>query len=756
MTDRGQIEGRRQPGAECGCAGCVRRHNAAARYPQEMSPDSAIPPVARREPKPTTIHGHTLEDDYAWLRQKGAPEVTAYLEAENAFTEAWMAPTQDLQEQLYSEMLSHIKETDESLPYREGRYFYYSRTVEGSQYSIFCRKAAGPPPLPESSREASPLEVPPEDAPEEIILDVNELARGEQFMSVGALSVSEDGNLLAYSVDNTGFRQYTLHIKDLRTGEVLPDTAERVGSVTWANDNRRLFYSVEDEATKRHNQLFRHTLGEPRDRDVLVFEEPDERFNLGAGKTRDKKYLMLGISSHTASEEHFLSAEDPEGAWRLIDPRRDNIEYYADHRDGLFYIRANDAGRNFRLVTAPVDRPGREHWREVLPHRAEAMLEDIDLFQTFAAITTRENGLPRIRIARFAGDGALVPGREIEFPEPVYSAHPGTNREFDTKRYRYGYQSLVTPSSVYELDIETHTSTLRKQLEVPGGFDRSLYASERLFATASDGSRIPVSVVYRRDRKLKGKNPLHVYAYGSYGYSLPVGFNSNRLSPLDRGFVLAFAHIRGGGDMGKPWHDAGRLMEKRTTFTDFISAVEYLLAEGYGDPKRVAIEGGSAGGLLMGAVTNLRPDLFTAVVSHVPFVDVMNTMLDPTLPLTIPEYEEWGNPNEAEAFHYMLGYSPYDNLKRGSYPAMLVKTSLNDSQVMYWEPAKYVARLRTLKQDTTPLLLHTNMAAGHGGASGRYDYLREIAFDYAFLLRVLGVEQDVSEEQSSELKLSAR
>ncbi len=668
------------------------------------------------------LHGHTLVDDYGWLRDKSSPEVTAYLQAENAYADEWMAPTETLQEQLYQEMVSHIKETDVSLPYRDGEYFYYARTEQGLQYPIYCRK--------HGSLEAE----------EEVYLDMNELARGEPFMALGALAVSDDGNLLAYSVDNTGYRQYTLHIKDLRTGELLPDTAERVGSVTWANDNRTLFYSEEDEATKRHYRLYRHMLGAPRGDDILVYEEPDERFNLGAGKTRDKRYLVLGISSHTTSEEHFLPADAPASEWQLIEPRRDDIEYYADHRDGLFYIRTNDAGRNFRLVIAPVATPGREHWREVLPHRPEAMLEDIDLFQSFCAVGTREHGLPKIRIAAWQPDGALGEPRAIEFPEPVYSAHGSVNREWNTRSYRYNYQSLVTPNSIYEYELDTGHSALRKQQEVPGDFDRTLYASERLFATAADGARVPVSIVYRKDKKSAGQNPLYVYAYGSYGYSLPVGFNSNRLSLLDRGVVLAYAHIRGGGDMGKPWHDAGRLMQKMNTFTDFVTVVEHLTANGYGDPRRVAIEGGSAGGLLMGAVTNLRPDLFRAVISHVPFVDVMNTMLDASLPLTVPEYEEWGNPNEPEAFAYMLAYSPYDNLRPGRYPAMLVKTSLNDSQVMYWEPAKYVAKLRTLKEDDMPLLLYTNMAAGHGGASGRYDYLREIAFDYAFLLRALGVE----------------
>jgi oligopeptidase B len=683
----------------------------------------ASPPTARREPTANTLHGHTLADDYAWLRNKESQEVLAYLEAENAYAEAWMAPTRPLQEQLYREMLSHIKETDESYPYYYAGYYYYSRTEEGAQYTIHCRRKGTM------------------DAPEEIILDGNQLAVGHPFMSLGTFVISEDQNLAAYTVDHTGFRQYTLHVKDLRTGELLPDTAERVGSVVWANDNRTLFYSVEDEVTKRQHQLYRHQLGEPQSADALVFEEPDERFNLGAGKTRDNAYILLQIGSHTTSEEHSLRASEPTAAFQLIEPRRDNIEYTADHRDGLFYIRVNDVGRNFRLVTVSVDQPASQHWREIIPHREHVMLEDVDLFQNFAAVSTRSDGLPHIAIADFASDGALLLPREIALPEPVYSAHGGANPDFQATTYRYGYQSLVTPSSVYELDIRTHQSVLRKQQEVPGGFDRTLYASERVFATAEDGTRIPVSLVYRRDRKTD-RNPLHVYAYGSYGYSLPVGFNASRLSLLDRGLVMAYAHIRGGGDMGKPWHDAGRLMQKRNTFTDFIAAVEHLTAHGYGDPARVSIEGGSAGGLLMGAVTNLRPDLFRAVISHVPFVDVMNTMLDASLPLTVPEYEEWGNPNEPEAFAYMLSYSPYDNLRPGHYPAILVKTSLNDSQVMYWEPAKYVARLRTLKQDDTPLVLYTNMAAGHGGASGRYDYLREIAFDYAFLLRTLGVEED--------------
>jgi oligopeptidase B len=682
---------------------------------------SALPPAARRQQTVNTFHGHRLTDDYAWLREKTSPEVIAFLEQENAYTRAIMKPTEDLQAKLYDEMLSHIKETDISVPFRDKDYFYYSRTEQGAQYPIYCRKHGSL------------------DAEEEVILDMNQLASGESFMALGALTVSDDGHLLAYSTDTTGFRQYTLHIKDLRTGEVLPDQAQRVGSVVWAADNRTLFYTVEDEETKRQFQLYRHVVSEPQDKDALVYEEADERFNVGAGRTRDGKYLVLESASHTASEEQFLPAADPQGRWTLIEPRRENIEYYSDHREGLWYIRVNDTSRTFRLVTTPVATPGRVHWRELIGHREDVMLEELELFQSFAVMVERSNGLPHLQIKFFDNQGTFTgPSPEIAFPEPTYSAHPHVNREFVTDTFRYGYQSLVSPTSVYEYNVTTGQSTLLKELEVPGGFDRSLYRSERLFATAPDGARIPVSIVYRTDKKGNGANPLYIYGYGSYGYALPVGFNSNRLSLLDRGFILAYAHIRGGGDMGKPWHDAGRLMNKMNTFTDFIAVTEYLIAQGYGDPGRVAMEGGSAGGLLMGAVANLRPDLYRAVLSHVPFVDVMNTMLDPTLPLTIGEYEEWGDPNQPDAFAYMLQYSPYDNLDRKAYPAMLVKTSLHDSQVMYWEPAKYVAKLRTLKTDDNLLLLETNMSAGHGGASGRYDYLKEIALDYAFLLQELG------------------
>jgi oligopeptidase B len=702
-------------------------------------------PIARVEHKETALHGAVLIDDYAWLRDKENPEVTAYLEAENAYAEAVMAPLDGLREELYREMLSHVKQTDVSVPYRDGAWWYLTRTEEGKQYAIHSRRAAtdnenvGAPGLDSETGDSSQPHSPGSEN-EKVILDGNLLAEGHAFFSIGATDISPDGRWLAYSTDLTGFRQYTLHIKDLESGDTLAEEIERVGSVVWAADSRTLFYTVEDEEQKRQFQLFRHTRGGQTTDDVLVYQEDDERFNVGAGRTRDGKYIVMETASHITTESWVLPADQPEGAFTLICQRQDQHEYSIDHRNGLWFIRTNDHGRNFRLVTAPVTTPGREHWTERIPHRDGVMIEEIDLFADFFVACEREDGLPQLRVWRFSDDGPEATlTSEIRFPEPAYDAQPHINRVFETPVFRYSYQSLVTPASVYENDVAAGVSTLLKQLEVPGGFDRTLYASERVHATAPDGVLVPVSLVYRKDKREAGRNPLYVYGYGSYGYALPLGFSSNRLSLLDRGVVMAYAHIRGGGDLGEPWHDAGKMLLKRNTFTDFIASVEHLTAAGYGDAARVAIEGGSAGGLLMGAVVNLRPDLFRAVLSHVPFVDVMNTMLDATLPLTVPEYEEWGNPNEAEYFTYMLSYSPYDNLKAASYPAMLVKTSLHDSQVMYWEPAKYVAKLRTLKTDENALLLVTNMQAGHGGASGRYDYLKEIALDYAFLLRELGM-----------------
>jgi oligopeptidase B len=691
----------------------------AAEETQPNPSGTVTPPVAKKIHTENHILGGTLVDDYRWLREKSNPKVAQYLEAENAYAAEVMKPTETLQKKLYGEMVSHIKETDVNVPYKQGDYFYHSRWEAGKQYPILGRK-----------RESL-------DAAEQITIDVNELAKGEKFMALGAYDVSDDGNLLAYSTDNTGFRQYRLHVRDLRTGKDLPDTAEKTGSLVWANDNRTIFYTVEDRA-KRQYRLYRHTLGTDGKRDELVYEEKDERFNIHAEKSRSHRYIFLTSGSHTTSEVRYLDAASPTGEWKLIAPREQSVEYYADHLGDQFYIRTNDKGRNFRLVSAPISDPGKTNWQEIVPVHDHVMLFGFEPFQDFYVLVEREKGLPLFTVV----DVASGAKQRIAFPEPVYTASPQTNREYKTKFFRFAYQSLITPPSVFDYEVPMGTSTLLKQNEVPGGYNPAKYKSERVWATARDGTQVPISIIYRLDLKQEdGSNPLYVYGYGSYGFPLSVTFNSSRLSLLDRGVVMAYVHIRGGGELGKAWHDAGRMMNKMNSFTDFIDCTEYLVANHYGARDRIAIEGGSAGGLLMGAVTNLRPDLFKVVVAHVPFVDVMNTMLDASLPLTVPEYEEWGDPHQKPAYDYMLKYSPYDNLQKGTYPAMLVKTSFNDSQVMYWEPAKYVAKLRTLKTDQNVLLLKTNMAAGHGGSSGRYDYLKDVAFDYAFMLTQLGVEK---------------
>ena len=675
------------------------------------------PPVAKKIPKTTEINGVTLVDNYFWMREKSNPEVKAYLEAENAYTDAVMKPTEPLQKKLYTEMLSRIKETDVDVPYRKGAYFYYSRTEAGKQYSIHCRKKGSM------------------DAPEEVILDVNELAKGQKFMSLGQSEVSEDGNLLAYITDNTGFRQYTLAVKDLRTGKVLVDHAERVDSMAWANDNKTLFYSIEDEVSKRSYRVYRHNVGTAGP-DTLLYEEPDERFDVGVGKTRSKAYLLMISSSHTTSEARYLSADNPMGEWKIMEPRKQGVEYYPDHNGSFFYLRVNDTGRNFRLVKTPVADPGSANWKEVLPQRKDLMLDDIDFFKNYYVLSERENGLPQISVT----DLDTGNSRQIAFPEPAYTAFVNANPEYDTTKLRYGYQSFITPSSVFDYDTAAGTSVLLKQREVPGGYDRSKYQVEQIYATATDGVKVPISIVHLRGLKLDGKGPLFLTAYGSYGVSNDVYFNSDLFSLVDRQVVVAVAHIRGGGELGKAWHDDGRMMHKRNTFTDFIASAEYLVAQGYGSKDRLVIQGASAGGLLMGAVLNMRPDLFHAALVQVPFVDVMNTMLDETLPLTVGEFEEWGNPKEKAAFDYMLTYSPYDNVVTKDYPNMLVRTSFNDSQVMYWEPAKYVAKMRALRTDHNILIFKTNLdPAGHGGASGRYDRLKDTAFNYAYFLTQMGI-----------------
>jgi oligopeptidase B len=674
------------------------------------------PPVAKKVPKTTEVNGRTLVDNYFWLRDKKNPEVRAYLEAENAYTDAVMKPTEAFQKRLYDEMLSRIKETDVDVPYKKGDYFYYSRTEAGKQYQIRCRKKGSL------------------DAPEEVVLDVNELAKRQSFMALGVFAVSSDDNLLAYSTDSTGFRQYVLGVKDLRTGKVLPDHAEKVGSVVWANDNKTLFYTVED-AAKRQYRLYRHVVGTTGP-DDLVYEEKDERFDIEARKSLSKAYIFLISGSHTTTEVRYISADQPMADWKVMERRKQDVEYYPDHNGEFFYIRANDTGRNFRLVKAPVSDPRSQNWREVVGQRPSVMLEDITFFKNYYVRYERENGLPQISVI----DLNSGQSKRIEFPEPAYDVSEYINREYDTAKFRFIYQSAITPESIFEYDVGNAKSVLLKQKEVPGGYDRTRYQVEQIYATAADGVRIPISVVHLKGTTLDGKGPLYLYGYGSYGDSIDLDFDSDLFSMVDRGVVAAVAHIRGGGEMGKAWHDDGRMMHKKNTFTDFIACAEYLVAQGYGSKDRLVIEGESAGGLLMGAVLNLRPDLFKAALVGVPFVDVMNTMLDESLPLTVTEFEEWGNPKEKPAFDYMITYSPYDNIEAKAYPNMLVKTSFNDSQVMYWEPAKYVAKMRALRTDHNVLVLKANLSpAGHGGASGRYDRLKESAFDYAFLLTQMGI-----------------
>jgi oligopeptidase B len=673
--------------------------------------------MTEKKPKTTNIHGVTLVDNYFWLREKTNPAVMAHLQVENDYADAMMKHTVGLQEKLYNEMLSHIKQTDDSVPYKWGDYYYYTRTVTGLQYPIFCRKRGST------------------SAPEEVVLDQNELAKGQKFMSVGAFFPSDDGNLLAYTTDNTGYRQYTLQIKDLRTGQLFSERIERVDYVAWASDNKTLFYVTEDAVTKRSDKFFKHVLGS--DKSDLIYEEKDELFDMGNWRTRDGAVIFLEITSKTSTEVRYVPADKPEAEFKVVVAREKEHEYDVDHRGDLFYIRTNKGAKNFRVVTAPADDPSEKNWKEFVAHRPAVKVENISLFADQAVLSEWENGLQQIEII----DLKTNKHSRVQFPEPVYSAGLSANRVFNTSVLRYSYNSLVTPNSVFDYDMNTGKSTMLKQTEVPGGFDRANYKSERVFATASDGTRIPMSMVYRKGVKLDGSAPMLLYAYGSYGISIPPTFSSSRLSLLDRGVIYVIAHIRGGGELGEEWRQAGRMMNKMNTFTDFIACADHLVKAKYTSKDRLVIQGGSAGGLLMGAVSNLRPDLFKAVISQVPFVDVLNTMLDASLPLTTSEYIEWGNPNEKAAFDYMKTYSPYDNVAKKDYPAMLVKVSVNDSQVPYWEGAKLVAKLRAMKTDQNPLLLKVNFGAGHGGSSGRYDALKETAYDYAFALWQMGVSE---------------
>jgi oligopeptidase B len=678
------------------------------------------PPVAQKIPTRLEKHGQTRIDEYYWLKERDNPEVTNYLKAENEYTERIMAPTKGLQETLFQEFKARIKQTDISVPYKRDDYFYYTRHEEGKEYPIYCRKKGA---LKNK---------------EEILLNVNELAEGHEFISVRRGVVSYNQDLLAYAVDTTGRRIYNIRFKNLVTGDLLEDEIPQVtGKVAWANDNRTVFYTKQDPVTLRSYRVYRHMLGTDPADDKLVFEEADDTFYCGVYKTKSKRYVMI-VSTHTLSTEYrYVEADNPTGEFKVFLPRKRKHEYSLYHYKDHFYVVTNDQAKNFRLMTTPVNQTSQEHWKELIPHRKDVLLTGIEIFKDYLVVMERQNGLLQLRIKPWNERDEHY----LDFEESAYLAYAIDNFDSDTSILRYTYSSLTTPRSVYDYDMSTQQKTLLKQEEVLGGFDSDNYRSERLYAQARDGAEIPISVVYREELKKDGTNPLLLYGYGSYGYSMDASFNPYIISLLDRGFVYAIAHIRGGDEMGRYWYEDGKLLKKKNTFTDFIACSEHLTSEEYTDKDRLFISGGSAGGLLIGAVVNMRPDLFKGAVAAVPFVDVVTTMLDESIPLTTNEYDEWGNPNTKEYYDYMLSYSPYDNVDTKDYPNILVLTSLHDSQVQYWEPAKWVAKLRSMKTDKNRLLLRTKMEAGHGGVSGRHKQYRERSFMFAFLLDLAGIRQ---------------
>ncbi len=676
------------------------------------------PPLARKDHHERVLFGKMLQDDYGWLRNKGTPEVEAYLNAENDYADAMTAGAASLQKALYDEMLARVKEDDATPPVKDGAWLYYRRYEQGKQYAVHCRKRAS-----EASARAR----------EEIVLDVNVLGANEKFVDVEEMQVSDDGNLLAYAIDTAGFRQFVLKTRDLRTGKDGVEAIPRVDFLAWSKDAKTLLYVTEDAQTKRPNKLFLHTLGGDAAKDVLVYEEKDERFDLELERTRSRAFFVLTSQSRTTTEVRVIDTAKPAGAPRVVAPREQGHEYYVDHRGDSFYVRTNSGNRNFRVVSAPVASPGRAHWKEVIAAREDVLLDDVLAFQDHLAIFEQQDALPQLTLFDFKTGKAT----RVDQPEPIYDVAHDQNPELATSKIRVRYSSLKTPPSFVELDARTKARVVLKQLDVPT-YDPSAYDTKRLQTTARDGTKVPVSLVFKKGTTPDGTHPLFLEGYGSYGYSLPLSFAQERVSLLDRGFVFALAHIRGGTDLGKKWHDQGRMAAKMNTFTDFIDVAESLKKDGWAKKDALVVEGRSAGGLLMGAVTNLRPELFRMVLAYVPFVDVMNTMLDETLPLTVSELEEWGDPKKKDDFETMLAYSPYDNVAAKAYPTMLVRTSYNDSQVMYWEPAKWVARLRAAKTNDAPLLFKTDMQpAGHGGHSGRYDRLKDAAFDYAFVLSQL-------------------
>ena len=690
----------------------------AQQAPANGTAATPTPPVAAVRPHRFDEHGTVRIDQYYWLRDRDNPEVIKYLEDENAYTKAVMAHTEALQDRLFEELKGRVRQNDQSVPFRQGGYFYYTRLVEAKDYPIYARKHGSL------------------DAPEEILIDGTVLGQGKPFFQVMGWQVSSGEDLLAFAVDTMGRRIATLRIKNLRTGELLPDVIPHVtGNMAWAEDNRTLFYTKQDSVTLRWDRIYRHEVGSDPARDQLVFDEKDDTYNAFVFKTKSRRFVMIGSEQTVASEYLYVPAAAPAQPFRVVIPRQRGLEYQADHFGDYFYIRTNDHATNFRLMRTPVAHPGMNNWEEVLPNRPDVFLDEVEIFRNYLVLTERKDGLIQMRVRPWSGPGEHY----LDFGEPAYLAYTSTNREFDSRVLRFGYTSLTTPTSTYDYDMATRQKTLLKRDEILGGFDPANYVTERLYTTARDGTRVPVSLVYRKG--VARPAPLLLYGYGSYGSSTDPTFSSDRLSLLDRGFVYAIAHIRGGQEMGRAWYDDGKLLHKKNTFTDFIDVADDLVRRGYASPDRLFARGASAGGLLMGAVVNMRPELFKGVIAGVPYVDVITTMMDASIPLTTSEYDEWGNPNDSTYYRYMLSYSPYDNVERKAYPNLLITAGLHDSQVQYFEPAKWTARLRALKTDNNRLILRTNMEAGHGGSSGRYKRWHDVAFEYAFLLDLAGLEK---------------
>ncbi|MGJ1414331.1 S9 family peptidase [Sphingobacterium multivorum] len=694
-------------------------------WPNVMAPVAAVYPHVRK------IHDDTVQDDYYWMidyfkKGEKSQEVIDYLEEENNYTNLMLQDTEDLQENLFHELKSRIKEKDESVPYYKNGYFYYSRTEEGKQYFKFCRKKGT-------------LE-----GEEEVLLDVDQLAEGHAYYTAKGFSVSPDNRLLAFSVDTVSRREYTIFIKNIETGKIYPDQIKNTeGAAIWGNDNRTLFYTAKNPVTLLSEKIMRHTLGGDPAADVLVYEEKDNTNYIGVGKSKNGKYIMINSEGTLSSEIWLLNADSPQSEFRIFQPRIQDVLYSVVVLEDRFLILTNDGAINFRIMQCPLDHTDRSHWQPFIDHRPDVLISDIEEFKNFLAIAERKNGLTQLAIYNLKSQHQHY----LDFGEVAYTVYPGINVEYNSDKLRYGYTSLVTPSSVYEYDMAKQKKILLKQQEILGGYDQTAYITERVFATARDGAQVPISIVYKKGTKLDGSAPLLQYAYGSYGASMDPTFSSNRLSLLDRGFIYALAHIRGGEEMGRQWYEDGKMMHKMNTFYDFVDCGKYLIDQHYCMPEHLYAQGGSAGGLLMGVIANIAPEQYHGIIAQVPFVDVVNTMLDDTIPLTTNEYDEWGNPNEKEAYYYMKAYSPYENIEAKEYPNLLVTTGLHDSQVQYFEPAKWVAKLRATKIGDAVLLLKTDMDYGHGGASGRFDYLKEIALEYAFLFKLEGIIPNYTNEQ---------